>query len=70
VSKGDLQKGGRQRKQPQADRIAERVKNFADGHVAVPHVTPLNSGFFHLERLRSATVTKKRNVKKRKVKSK
>ncbi len=69
--KGDLQKGGRQRKQPEKERIAERVKNFRDGHEAAPHVTPLNGGFFHLERMRSVNVAaKKRSAKKRKVKSK
>lgn len=61
----DVQPGGRQRSVPDPSRIALRVKNFRDGHVAKPHVMPLNSGFFKLERMRAANSPKKRSVKKR-----
>ena len=69
---------GKMRPSPDGARIAARVKRFVK--VEVPErkglvgrnevVTPLNPGFFQLERMRTAGVAKKRGKTRAKVRGK
>ena len=69
---------GKMRRQPEAVRIAERVARFVDSPVRKREgiigrgevVTPLNPGFFVLERMRAGGVTKKRAKTRKKVSGK
>lgn len=61
---------GKRRPVPAKERVAERVKRLAPVQARVPHVMPLNSGFFQLEQMRAASVAKKRSKTKRKVRGK
>jgi hypothetical protein len=60
------------RKAPSAERISARVAKFCacDAPVVPEGVQPLNPGFFRLERMRSAQVTKVRAAKRGKLKGK
>lgn len=61
---------GKLRRKPDAARVAARVSAFMDEVATPPQrrgivgkrevVTPLNAGFFQLERMRAASVAKKR----------
>lgn len=67
MAKGDIQEGGRRRKEPTGAKVAARVAQYVDEPRRAVGVTPLNAGFFKLERMRTASVAKKRSVKKRKL---
>jgi hypothetical protein len=61
---------GKMRRKPDHAKIAARVARFADVAPVVPHVTPLNPGFFQLERMRASSATKKRGKVRAKVRGK
>jgi len=61
---------GKMRRKPDAERIAARIARFADKAPVVPHVTPLNPGFFQLERMRASSATKKHGKVRAKVRGK
>ena len=68
-----VQQAGRRRRKPNNEHIAKRVAAFCACEApAVPEgVQPLNSGFFDLERMRSANSERKQRGKNRgKVRSK
>lgn len=57
---------GRKRKERTADKVAVRMKKLNKLPPALPEgVTPLNPGFFALERVRAESVRTKQRVKKR-----
>lgn len=58
------------RKRPDPAKIAARVKRLAREAEPVEGVQPLNPGFFALERMRSATVPKKRAAVRGKLRDK
>lgn len=54
----------------QGERVAARVRKFKDEPPVAEGVTALNPGFFHLERMRSASTAKRRSKKRAKVRGK
>ena len=67
---GILPAPGKQRRKPNADRIAARVARFADLAPVTPGVMALNPGFFQLERMRAGSITKKRSKTRAKLRDK
>lgn len=57
---------GRKRKSRRAVSVAARLAAFHDTHVVPEGVTPLNPGFFKMQRLRTAT-TRTRTIKRRRL---